>query len=161
MPPKRSNRSGTETNKVETAIIVQQIDAIYLQEGNSVNWWDRWKLIMMMITARLHRIYLRVPTILVMKIIFLMNEVTINFSISHIWRWWCWSQTVQLWWTCWSSFNFAKLWGLFLKNCVMLIITKEKIKKLEDNKMIWGEFFAWLGIWLLMGTTHFGDKMEF
>ena len=49
---------------------------------------------------------------------------------------------------------------MFPKEFIEVIIIKETNKKLDD-KIIYGEFVVWLGLWFFMGTTHFGDRREF
>ena len=50
---------------------------------------------------------------------------------------------------------------MFPKSFVETVIVRETNRKLEDNKMTYGEFLIWLGLWFFMGTTHFGDRREF
>ena len=45
----------------------------------------------------------------------------------------------------------------FPKEFITSTIIIETNKKLNDKKLSYGEFLVWLGLWFMMGTTHFGD----
>ncbi len=69
-----------------------------------------------------------------------------------------------------SLFNFGSHSGvptilqtfemMFPKEYIEQVIIKQTNKKLEQ-KMTYGEFFIWMGLWFFMGTTNFGDRRDF
>ena len=46
---------------------------------------------------------------------------------------------------------------LFPKVYVEEVIIREINKRIQENKLTFGEFLIWIGLWFFIGTTHFGD----
>ena len=50
---------------------------------------------------------------------------------------------------------------LFPKVYVEEVIIRETNKRIQENKLTYGEFLIWIGLWFFMRTTHFGNQREF
>ena len=59
-----------------------------------------------------------------------------------------------------SSYNLHLFEGLFPKKLVLLIIDKVN-DNIDGEKVTYGEFLHWIGLWLLMSTVDGTDRCSF